>query len=282
MTTSEAVEQVRGLDIRSVGVSSILTPASGFMSRYRYTLNPYSGCSFGCSYCYARYFTQRLSDREHWGRWVGVKERARAALRRACARGDLVDGDAIYISTVTDPYQPIERRLRLTRGLLEDLLEFGIQPRMTIQTRSPLVVRDLDLLRQFEHVRVNMTVTTDDDAVRRRYEPSCPPIEARLDAARLLADAGLPIGISLSPLLPLRDARAFGAHLAEFDAAEYVTQYVKLGGGWFVSGTPEVVTQTLRDDGWDERSYHRAVRDLRAGLGERVLLEGMGGYAPAE
>lgn len=270
-----------GREVRSSETRSILTPASGFMHRYRYTLNPYSGCAFGCSYCYARYFAPRRSDVEAWGRWVTVKRHARSAIRRSCARGELLDGDAVYLSSVTDPYQPIERRLELTRGILEEILDSGVQPRLTVQTRSPLVTRDLDLLRRFRHVRVNITVSTDDEAVRRRYEPSCPPIAARLDAARAVVEAGVPLGLSLSPLLPLRDAHAFGAHLATFQADEYVTQYVKLGGGWYVSGTPGAVVQHLRGDGWDERSYRGAVEALRAGLGGLTLLEGMEGYAPA-
>jgi DNA repair photolyase len=268
-------------DVRASTTRSILTPASGFMKRYRYTLNPYAGCTFGCSYCYARYFAARAQDVEDWGRWVAVKQHARAAIRRACAKGDLRDGDAVYLSSVTDPYQPIERRLGLTRGILEEMLSGNVQPRLTIQTRSPLATRDIDLFREFEHLRVNMTITTDDDVVRRRYEPTCPPIEARLAAVRELADAGVPIGISLSPLLPLRDARAFGAFLATFAADEYVTQYVTFGGGRFVSGTPAEVVEQLRGDGWDTRAYRQAVTDLQAGLGRFPLLEGAEGYAPA-
>lgn len=283
MVASRGPATARGpVEVRSIAVRSILTPASGFMSRYRYTLNPYSGCAFGCSYCYARYFAARPRDVEDWGRWVSVKENGRLAIRRACLRGDLQDGDAVYLSSVTDPYQPIERRLRLTRGILEDILASGVQPRLTVQTRSPLVTRDIDLFRRFEHVRVNITVSTDDDAVRRRYEPSCPPVEARLETARRLADAGVPIGISLSPLLPLRDARAFGAHLATLEAEEYVTQDVKIGGGRFVSGTPSTTVQQLRAEGWDADGYRRAVHALRDGLGPRfALLEGTEGYAPA-
>ena len=191
------------------------------------------------------------------------------------------DSQGYRSCTRSDTSQPVERLLRLTRGILEDLLASGIQPRLTIQTRSPLATRDIDLFRQFEHIRVNVTVTTDDDDVRRRYEPSCPPIEARLDAARAIADAGVPIGLSLSPLLSLRDARAFGAFLATFEADEYVTQYLKLGGGRFVSGTRAAVVEVMRADSWDQRAYRRAVGELRSGLGPRVtLLEGAEGYAP--
>jgi len=182
---------------------------------------------------------------------------------------------------VTDPYQPIERRLQLTRGILEAILASGVQPRITVQTRSPLAIRDIDLFQRFARIRVNITVTTDDDAARRRYEPTCPPIEARLDAAREIAAAGVPIGLSLSPLLPLRGPEAFGAFLATFEADEYVAQYVTLGGGRFVSGTPPEVVEQLRQDGWDARAYRKALGGLQRGLGPFGLLEGAEGYAPA-
>src|SRR3546814_14339879 len=73
-------------------------------------------------------------------------------------------------------------------------------PRLTVQTRSPIASRDIDLFQQFEHIRVNFTVTTDSEAVRLRYEPSAPAIKARLRAARALIDAGVPIGVAISPL----------------------------------------------------------------------------------
>ena len=82
---------------------------------------------------------------------------------------------------MTDPYQPVERTLELTRDLLRELADHH-QPRLVVQTRSPLVTRDLDLLVRFEHVQVNVTVTTDDDEVRRAFEPSCPNNRVRLKA----------------------------------------------------------------------------------------------------
>ena len=89
-----AARAPRTPDVRTSTTRSILTPASGFMKRYRFTLNPYAGCTFGCSYCYARYFAARLQDVEDWGRWVAVKQHARAAIEKACASGELRDGDA--------------------------------------------------------------------------------------------------------------------------------------------------------------------------------------------
>ena len=118
----------------------ILTRATGFMDAYDFTLNPYSGCSFGCTYCYAAFFSGSKEKRDDWGLWVQVKENAIELLAKH-PPGSL-DGKLIYMSSVTDPYQPVERTLKLTRGLLEIMAERH-KPKLVVQTRSPDVVRDL-------------------------------------------------------------------------------------------------------------------------------------------
>ncbi len=261
---------------------SILTRASGFMSQYKFTLNPYGGCAFGCGYCYAKFFAPSSEHRESWGRWVTAKTNAGELIAKACRSGVLKSGDTVYMSSVTDPYQPVERRLRLTRSVLEVILDSGIQPRLTIQTRSPLAVRDIDLFKRFDKVRVHFTITTDSEDVRRRYEPRCPPITKRLQAAAALSAAGIRFGISISPMLPLRDAEAFGAQLADLDAEEYVTQYMKPGQPQFAAGTNVKSLRRIREDGWGLEEYRRAREVLARSLGDRrPLLEGTEGYAPA-
>ena len=126
-------------DVEDAPVRDILTRATGFMDAYDFTLNPYAGCSFGCTYCYAAFFSHSTEKRDSWGRWVGVKENAVERLRNR--RGSL-DGKRIYMSSVTDPYQPVERERKLTRGLLEVLARH--RPKLVVQTRSPDVVRDAD------------------------------------------------------------------------------------------------------------------------------------------
>ena len=263
---------------------SILTRASGFIKRYRFTLNPYGGCGFACEYCYARSFAPTVEKQDAWGTWVSVKRNAAALIAKACRSGELPSGDAVYMSSATDPYQPIERRLEVTRSILETALEHGVQPRLTIQTRGPLVVRDIDLFRRFERLRVNLTIGTDSDDVRRRYEPACPSIGRRLEAAATLAEAGIRIGISVSPMLPLADVDAFATRLAALDADEYVTQYLHpvRPGYRFVANTTTEALRLAREDGWGQREYQRARRRLAEMLGpERPLLEGTEGYAPA-
>ena len=153
-------------DVEYGPVPQILTKATGFVEEYDFTLNPYSGCAFGCTYCYAAFFARDTAKRDTWGRWVGVKQNAIEVLRRPRQRKKL-DGARIYMSTVTDPYQSVERELKLTRGLLEIMAD-GHTPKLVVQTRSPLVTRDADLFRRIEEnggrVQVNMTVTTDDEA----------------------------------------------------------------------------------------------------------------------
>jgi DNA repair photolyase len=252
---------------------SILTKASGFMSSYDYTLNPYAGCSYGCSYCYAAFFARDVAKQNTWGQWVEAKTSALDIIRRM--RTDL-RGRTVYMSSVTDPYQPIERRLGLVRELLPELADRGVH--LVIQTRSPLVVRDIDLLKRFEQVRVNMTVTTDSREVQQAFEPHCPTNRRRLDAARRLVDAGVVTHITMTPLLPVADADAFAAQVAATGAAHFVVQPFHATRGRFVAGTGQRAREILSRLGWDDAAYRRTVASLRAALPS--LDEGRDGFAP--
>ncbi len=107
----------------------------------------------------------------------------------------------VLISSVTDPYQPVEEKYKLTRGCLEVLLPHQFS--VNILTKSPLVLRDLDLLKQFKDLEVGITITTDDDEIRKIFEPHAPPIEARIQALKTLAKAGLKTYAFIGPLLPM-------------------------------------------------------------------------------
>lgn len=276
-------ERLGAASIEYADSTSLLSPAGGFMKAYKFTLNPYSGCAFACEYCYARFFAPTLAQQQDWGRWVKVKCNAVDLLRKAIKSKTesrrLGEGDTVYMSTVTDPYQPIEQKLGLTRALLEELIQ--VQPRLTVQTRSPIAARDIDLFKQFTRVRVNFTISTDSEEVRLRYEPHCPSIEVRLRAAEKVSQAGVPIGLSISPMLPIRDPETFARRLAGLDAAEYVTQYFKPARSRFSAGSTPEAMQKLRDDGWTEEQYRRVRGIIQQALGSgRPLLEGAEGYAP--
>lgn len=269
----ERPERSGRADVRYEAASSILTPASGFMAEYDFTLNPYSGCGFGCHYCYAAFFARDKELVDTWGDWVTVKENAVALLRR---RRKSIRGKSIYMSSVTDPYQPIERQLELVRSLLLELIPH--QPRLVVQTRSPLVTRDIDLLQQFEVVRVNMTVTTDSEEVRRAFEPHCPTNNKRLDAIAEVMAAGIDSAITLTPLLPVDDPRAFARRLAATGVQRFVVQPFHPSKGRFVRGTRDEAVNIAASMGWDDERYRATVEILRKSLPN--VEEGQDGFAP--
>mgnify|MGYP000412656660 CR=1 FL=1 len=263
------------VDIQHKQAKSILNKASGFIDSYDYTLNPYSGCTFGCSYCYAAFFTPTDELQETWGQWVQVKENALELLRKKRKR-PLID-QTLYMSSVTDPYQPVERKLELVRSLLRELLDYH-RVRLVVQTRSPLVTRDIDLLREFKFVRVHMTVTTDDETVRKAFEPTCPSNQQRLDAITEVAAAGIPTAITMTPLLPVRDPESFAKSLLATGARKFVVQEFHLTRTRYAAGTGAHATKLAQQMGWNAAQYQHVKHTLRAALPN--LYEGKAGFVP--
>ena len=218
-----------GTDPRSV-LNGPATTGMGFWS-----INPYVGCAFGCAYCYARYAhrytAERLSASAPDGsrvrkeldamppwlafeRRIFVKREAGAILRRELrrpARLDALHRESVVIGTATDPYQPAERRFRITRGVLEALAEqAGLS--VTIITKSPLITRDVDLLLRIasrSRLSVHVSLITADRELARRLEPRAPTPEARLRAIARLRANGIEVGVNVMPVLPgITDAPA--------------------------------------------------------------------------
>lgn len=167
-------------------------------------INPYRGCEVGCSYCYARPYHEYLgfSAGLDYETRILVKTEAPALLRRALSAPDWRP-QVIALSGATDPYQPAERRLRITRGCLEVLAEF--RNPVAIITKRELVTRDLDLLSALAAHRaaaVSVSVTTLRDDLQRRMEPRASAPRRRLAAIRKLAAAGVPVGVMVAPVIP--------------------------------------------------------------------------------
>lgn len=156
-----------------------------------YTLNLYRGCTHGCVYCYA---PSLVHDDRTWGSFVDAKVNAPDVLRR-----ELRDSPKapVFLSSASDPYQPIEARYRLTRRCLEELSRSAFP--VVVLTRSPLVLGDLALLKGMEWARVGCSVST---ASGRWYEPGVPPLERRLETLRALSSGGLETWVSLAPVVP--------------------------------------------------------------------------------
>jgi DNA repair photolyase len=179
-----------GISVREVRCSTLLHKLN-YRSSTGYTLNLYKGCTHGCVYCYAPSLTH---DERKWGTYVDVKVNAPQVLD-----GELrgLQKDEVFLSSASDPYQPVEAKYRLTRRCLEVLLRHKFP--VSILTRSPLVLRDLDLIKKFDWAKVGMSITS---VPVRRYEPGVPPLARRIDTLRKLSGAGIQTWVSLAPVIP--------------------------------------------------------------------------------
>lgn len=194
-----------------------LAPTGGFLSGFAYSLNPYIGCAFGaaggCPFCYVRARPVAGARPGGWGAWVIAKSNLSELLEKelhALQRAGKLAATAIFMSSATDPYQGIERRARLTRDALAIIARFPIR-RLLVQTRSPLIERDLDLLAAMSGRAIaSITLETDDERVRRAFTPTSPSVARRLATLRRLRSAGIPTQVAIAPMLP-NDPERFAA-----------------------------------------------------------------------
>lgn len=202
--------------IFSAPASGILGKTSGFIAEagFSHSLTPARNCTFGCTYCYVPtmriYGGLKPEDWTAWGRFTTFKQNAPELLERAI-RG----GESVYCSPLVDPYQPAEEQHRSMPAILEVLARRPVRV-FTIQTRGPLILRDLDLLRRAAarmDLRVSFSLTTNREEVRRWYEPHCASFEERLAAIRALRAAGIRTFATLAPILPCDPEVLAGAAL---------------------------------------------------------------------
>ena len=270
--------------------SRALNPTGGFLKGFSYSLNPYIGCAFGdsggCPFCYVRALPIAMKgDGAPWGSWVvakiNLKERLRAELR-AMRKAGRIDAATVFMSSATDPYQGLERTLRITRGALEAFVENPVR-RVLLQTRSPMVERDLDLLKQLgERVIVSITLETDDDSVRRALTPTSPSVERRLKTAQLMRREGVPVQLAISPMMP-NHAERF-AMLADEAADRVIVDSYFAGDGSGGRRTRALGIGELYDrlgyEGWFRPGAEAHLLDaMRALLGEHRVLYSRDGFS---
>lgn len=273
---------------------SLLTKATGFISAYDFTLNPYRGCQYACSYCYAAAFSPNAAMRQDWGNWVIIKENAAELLAKELNRWQRKHPDrapSIYLSSVTDPYQPIESRQRLTRYLLEVMLDHIRPPQLVIQTRSPMIVRDLDLLQRFKTLRINLSIPTGSERVRRDFEPRSPSICARLNTLKKLHHSINPdkgyvpkLSATLTPLLPTDagDLTDFFERLQWADRIVIQPLHGNVGKSLIAATREAAIALQSRYAQWyddEAQSYAQFKAQLTQVLGDRCeILEGQAGF----
>ncbi|MEP6689618.1 MAG: radical SAM protein [Gemmatimonadaceae bacterium] len=225
-----AIGEQKDITYHGTVAKSILNdPATTGMGYW--SINPYVGCAFGCAYCYARYAHRYVLERviaspdgvdaalardaramPPWlafERHIVVKQNAPTVLSRSLRHGSdkhlaLTKGETIVIGTATDPYQPAERRYRITRGILETLAQHpGLK--LVVITKSPLITRDIDVLvriARHSEIQVHLSLITLDRALARRLEPRAPTPDSRIRALERLREAGVDAGINCMPVLP--------------------------------------------------------------------------------
>jgi DNA repair photolyase len=179
--------------IKEVSARSILSASRV----YDYTINPYTGCQHNCTYCYARFMKRFTGHGEPWGEFVDVKINAPELLQKEIGRKPR---GRVWISGVCDCYQPLEKRYGLT-GKCLDILIRNDWP-LTVQTKSPLILRDVDLLKKGRNIEAGFTVTTANDSIRQLFEPLAPPINRRITALDELHLAGIKTFAMIAPMLP--------------------------------------------------------------------------------
>lgn len=196
------------MKIRIIKSKSILTKC-GFPED-DYCINPYSGCLFGCSYCFAD-FMRRFSGhgKDEWGSYVDVKINAPELLvkelnllDKRIQRGRDPKKPSVVIGSVTDPYQGVEAKYKITRKCLKVIAESNTSACFNILTKSNLVTRDIDEIKKIKNISVGITITTTRDKVGRLLEGESPPASQRLKALRKLNKAGISTYVCINPLLP--------------------------------------------------------------------------------
>lgn len=179
--------------VKEIYAKSILSKSKVF----DYVINPYIGCEHGCTYCYARFMRRFIRHKEEWGEFVDVKINAANLLQREIKRKQ---PGRVWISGLCDPYQPLEGKYELTKRCLEILLEHGWA--VTIQTKSTLVSRDIELLKTSSKIEVGLTITTANEKMKQIFEPNAPSIKERIDALWKLHLAGIRTYAMIAPILP--------------------------------------------------------------------------------
>jgi DNA repair photolyase len=245
---------------------SLLTTNDSPDIPFRTSANPYRGCLHACAYCYARpgHEYLGLSAGLDFETQIFVKENAPELLRRALERRSWTP-QSIALSGVTDPYQPVERKLRLTRGCLEVLASF--RNPVGLITKSALVARDIDVLSELTRhgcAQVTVSITTLDAELARRMEPHAAQPAARLGAVRKLARAGIPVGVNVAPVIP---------GLTDHEIPDIMRASADAGAGWanylllrLPHGVADLFAAWLQDHYPDRRSRVLSrIRDVRGG-----------------
>ncbi|MAE94083.1 MAG: radical SAM protein [Deltaproteobacteria bacterium] len=257
----------------------ILTRTGGYLTRFTHTLQPYVGCQFSCVYCYVREMAVQKTNPYGlpFSAWISPKRNAVELLARAAKRPSFAH-TRIFCSSSTDPYTPLERTERLTRGCLEVMVEHPPEA-LVLQTRSPLIERDAELIARLPRAAVSFTVTTDDEAVRRAFEPDSPRFARRIQVLAALRAKGLRVQAAISPLLPCDPERLAVALAPHVDRVVVDDLFAGDGAGGRRSGPALERLRALGYEAWAEPDLaERSLDRFRAVLGPDRVAHSQAGF----
>jgi DNA repair photolyase len=260
---------MRGVEVIEQQAKTIINAVVG-MPYMSWSINPYRGCYHQCRFCYARRTHTYLEEdgTQGWGSRIYVKVNAAAVVRAEVSKRTWKH-EKVCIGTATDPYQPLEGRYRVTRGILEALRDYPTPA--GIITRSPLIVRDIDVLQQLSRVAgasVSVSIATLDAELAREIEPTVAPPRQRLRAVTMLAKAGIDVSVALAPILPgINDST---------ESIEAVVHSSHAAGARHVWHNTLNLHEVTRDE------FFSYLREHRPELIARYARLYRGKYAPAE
>ena len=239
--SSPCAEAKRGTEYFLLPVKSILNECHSERVPFRWTVNPYRGCEFGCKYCYARYTHEYMElDGGEFETKIYVKRDAGPLAERDLG-SEKIWGEHIAIGTATDPYQPAEKEFGATRAILERMAEReGLS--LSITTKSNQVLRDIDLLQRISAksaLSVNLSITTLKTRLARMLEPRAPRPDLRLEAVRKLREAGISAGVLAMPVLP-------GLTDREEDLDALARGVSETGAQWFAANVLFLMPSSLK------------------------------------
>src|SRR3989304_8024313 len=227
------------------------------ISCFDYVINCYRGCSFGCLHCYASFMKKFTGHKEKWGDFVDGKVNSVELLKKELKK---VKKGKVFLSSVTDPYLPIEAKFKLTRGVLQCFIDTDFE--INVLTRSPLVTRDIDIFKKLNNVEVGLSIPTDREDIRKIFEPNATPISARIKALGKLKEEGINTYAFVAPLLPLNPE-----NLAKL--LDPITDYVMLDGLNYAWKVSDIIRKNRFEHILDSEWIKEVVKKFHNMLGEK-------------
>lgn len=263
--------------VRELIVKNIISKSN--LPSADYVINPYVGCSHACIYCYARFMKKFTNHEEDWGKFVDIKINAEKLIPDNLER---YRGKRFFISSVTDPYLHYEKEYKLTRKLLEKLAD--IEAQVDIQSKSDLIVRDIDVLKKFKSCKAGITITTLNDVIRKEVEPYTASVEKRIRALEELCSAGIFTYVFIGPIFPyITDWREIIERTKPF-VKEYILENLNIKGSiwkdiaaWLKQKHPELYDKYLdiyfkNSDYWDVVEKEISEYCMENGIKHRIAF----------